>query len=459
MKVTIFGAGYVGLVTGVCFAEIGHDVMLVDVDHRRVEQLRGGISPIYEPGLEDLLAKNIQAGRIAFTTEVQQAVEFGEAQFIAVGTPPDEDGSADLQYVLAVAANIGQHMTEDKVIVTKSTVPVGTAAKVQQVVAETLAKRSNTKNLRAHVASNPEFLKEGAAIDDFMNPDRVVVGVDSPVAERCLHALYLPLLGEALDDKLVVVEVASSELIKYASNAMLATKISFVNELSRVAEQVGANIKDVTYGMSLDRRIGPHFINPGCGYGGSCFPKDVQALVKTAQQYGEPMRLLQAVEDVNKEQKQRLGMKVEHHFGADLKGKTFALWGLAFKPQTDDIREASSRVILQHLLDAGAKVKAYDPKAMPAFAALYPNSSDCLEFCSDVNETLQDVDALVVATEWDVFTQQQPADFAARLADKVVFDGRNIFCAKACEQAGLTYYGIGVGQQCTGTVKLDKECA
>ena len=459
MKITIFGAGYVGLVTGVCFAEIGHQVKVVDIDSDRVSQLKEARSPIYEPGLGKLLAANIAANRIDFTTDIVEAVIFGEVQFIAVGTPADEDGSADLQYVLAVAQSIGQYMTTDKVIVTKSTVPVGTSAKVWQVMQQALADRPEARSLRFFVASNPEFLKEGAAIKDFMYPDRVVIGTDSEEAETCLRELYQPLLKSDLAQKLVLVDITSAELIKYAANAMLATKISFVNELSRLAEKVGADIKSVCYGMGLDQRIGPHFINPGCGYGGSCFPKDVQALISTADAHGEPLRLLQAVEEVNREQKIRLGRKIHQHFKGDLGGKVFALWGLAFKPNTDDIREASSLVVVEYLLSAGAKVRCYDPQAMTAFAKLYQNFSEQLVFCDDLESTLEGAAALVVVTEWLEFLQMQPLDFANRLSARVIFDGRNIFNAKECSDADLIYYGIGVGEPLQTVVpELIKEC-
>ena len=367
MKVTVFGSGYVGLVTGVCLAEVGNDVVCIDVDQQKIENLKKGIIPIYEPGLDALVKHNQQAGRIRFTTDIQEAVSHGVFQFIAVGTPPDEDGAADLQYVLAVAKSIAAYMNDYRIIIDKSTVPVGTADKVKETILQAQEKRGVTIDF--DVVSNPEFLKEGAAIDDFMKPDRIIIGTDNPRTAELLKALYAPF--NRSHERIITMDVRSAELTKYAANAMLATKISFMNELANLAELLGADIEHVRNGIGSDSRIGYSFIYPGCGYGGSCFPKDVKALERTAQQMGYKAELLNAVENVNDRQKQVLFNKIVQHYNGDLQGKTFALWGLAFKPKTDDMREAPSRVILESLINAGASVKAFDPEAMAEATRIY----------------------------------------------------------------------------------------
>lgn len=437
MKTTIFGAGYVGLVTGACLAERGHDVLCVDVNEARVAMLQAGKSPIYEPGLDELLAKNQQAGRLAFTTDVAKAVQHGAVQFIAVGTPPDEDGSADLQYVLAVAKSIGQHMQDYKVIIDKSTVPVGTADKVATAIA------AETDKAFA-VVSNPEFLKEGAAIPDFMQPDRIVIGVEDDKARDVMRELYKPFTDEG--HPLVETDIRSAELSKYAANAMLATKISFMNELSHVAERVGADIEKVRHAISLDRRIGPYFISPGCGYGGSCFPKDVKALIATSKSEGYTPQLLDAVEAVNAAQKHTLLEKINAHFKGDVKNKTFALWGLSFKPNTDDMREATSRVVIEKLQQAGASVQAYDPVAMEEAQRLHPD----LTLCETKEAALQGADALVIVTEWQHFREPDFDGIKAALSSPVIFDGRNLFDLAEMNDKGITYYSIGRACQQVG---------
>jgi UDPglucose 6-dehydrogenase len=372
MKITVFGSGYVGLVTGACLADVGNEVLCIDIDEEKINKLNQGIIPIYEPGLEPIVKANHEAGRLKFSTDVTEGVDHGLFQFIAVGTPPDEDGSADLQYVLAVAESIGTHMQDYKVIVDKSTVPVGTADKVRARVQETL--KNVQRDVDFDVVSNPEFLKEGAAIDDFMKPDRIVIGTDNPRTTELLRALYAPFNRN--HDRLVAMDIRSAELTKYAANAMLATKISFMNELANMAEKLGADIENVRLGIGSDPRIGYHFIYPGCGYGGSCFPKDVQALERIAQQIDYDAPLLQAVEAVNDRQKQRLFDKIDHHFGGDLAGKTIALWGLAFKPNTDDMREAPSRTLMEALWQKGASVQAFDPEAIEETTRIYGERDD-----------------------------------------------------------------------------------
>ncbi|QIL20705.1 UDP-glucose/GDP-mannose dehydrogenase family protein [Thermomonas sp. HDW16] len=443
MRVCIFGTGYVGLVTGTCLAEVGHDVVCVDIDAAKVEGLNNGIIPIYEPGLTPMVKANHAAGRLCFTTDAAAGIAHGDIIFIAVGTPPDEDGSADLKYVLAVARTIGQFVQEPAVIVDKSTVPVGTADKVRAAIAEVLDRRG--ANIAFDVVSNPEFLKEGAAVEDCMRPDRIVIGADNPAAVEKLKRLYAPFNRN--HDRIVSMDVRSAELTKYAANAMLATKISFMNEIANIAEQVGADVEMVRKGIGSDPRIGWHFIYPGAGYGGSCFPKDVQALAKTAQQYGVQPRLLDAVEAVNDAQKGHLFELMERHYGsaAGLRGKTIALWGLAFKPNTDDMREASSRRLLQQLWEAGAKVQAYDPEAMDETRRIFGERSN-FTLCDSDSDALRGADALVVVTEWKQFRSPDFTRLKAALADGVVFDGRNLYEPADVEAAGLAYYGIGRGR-------------
>ncbi|MET0090281.1 MAG: UDP-glucose/GDP-mannose dehydrogenase family protein [Candidatus Thiodiazotropha sp.] len=440
MKVTVFGSGYVGLVTGACLAEVGNDVVCMDVDSRKIDMLNQGEIPIYEPGLEDMVMRNAKAGRLSFTTDVEHAVSHGLFQFIAVGTPPDEDGSADLQYVLAVAESIASHMQEYRVVVDKSTVPVGTADKVRERISQTL--ETLGKQVEFDVVSNPEFLKEGAALDDFMKPDRIIIGTDNPRTTELLRALYAPFNRN--HDRLVAMDIRSAELTKYAANAILATKISFMNELSNLAERLGADIEEVRRGIGADRRIGYYFIYPGCGYGGSCFPKDVKALERTAREVGYNAELLSAVEAVNYRQKQVLFDKIQRHYGGDVKGKTFALWGLSFKPNTDDMREASSRVLMEALWAAGAKVWAYDPEAMEECQRIYGERDD-LVYCEDQDDTLQGADALIVVTEWQVFRSPDFDHLKQALSAPVIFDGRNIYDPARLKAAGFSYYAIGRG--------------
>ncbi len=443
MRVAIFGTGYVGLVTGTCLAEVGHDVVCVDIDQAKVDGLDNGIVPIYEPGLEPMVKANHAAGRLRFTTDAAQAVAHGEVVFIAVGTPPDEDGSADLQYVLAVATTIGTHLQRPAIVVDKSTVPVGTADRVRARIADTLAARG--ADIAFDVVSNPEFLKEGAAVEDCMRPDRIVIGADNPRAVEKLRRLYAPFNRN--HERIVAMDVRSAELTKYAANAMLATKISFMNEIAGIAEKVGADVEMVRHGIGSDPRIGWHFIYPGAGYGGSCFPKDVQALARTAQQHGHEPALLQAVEAVNERQKGHLFELMQRHYGGAgaLRGKTVALWGLAFKPNTDDRRAASSRRLLQLLWAAGAQVRAYDPEAMDETRRIFGERVG-LALCRDAADALQGADALVVITEWKQFRSPDFAALKDRLADAVVFDGRNLYEPAEVEAAGLAYYGIGRGR-------------
>src|SRR6204780_3092187 len=440
MRITIFGSGYVGLVTGACLADAGNDVLCVDVDERKTAMLQRGEVPIHEPGLDTLIKRSADAGRLNFTTNAKEGVDHGLFQLIAVGTPPDEDGSADLRYVLAVARTIGEHMNDYKVVVTKSTVPVGTADKVRAAVRESLQKRR--ASVEFDIASNPEFLKEGAAIGDFMKPDRVVVGTDSPRAAELLRTLYEPFTRN--HDRMIVMDVRSAELTKYAANAMLATKISFMNELANLAERFGADIESVRVGLGSDPRIGYAFIYPGAGYGGSCFPKDVQALQRSAQEVGYDASILAAVESVNHRQKQVLFTKIKAHFG-DLGGKTVAIWGLAFKPNTDDMREAASRVLMESLWSAGAKVRAYDPVAMPECLRIYGQRAD-LVLCKTSPEALQGADALAIVTEWREFRSPDFDLIKSALHTPVIFDGRNIYDPEQMRQAGFDYYAIGRGK-------------
>ena len=438
MKVTIYGSGYVGLVTGACLAQVGNDVLCVDIDPDKIEMLKRGESPIFEPGLTDMLRSNQEAGRLNFTLDPAEGVAHGLFQFIAVGTPPDEDGSADLQHVLAVARSIGEHLDEYRVIINKSTVPVGTADRVKAQVQEMLDQRGTP--IEFDVVSNPEFLKEGAAIDDFMRPDRVVIGTDNPRTTELLRALYTPFNRN--HERILDMDIRSAELTKYAANSLLATKISFMNELSNIAERLGADIEQVRIGIGSDPRIGYQFIYPGAGYGGSCFPKDVRALERTALQNDYTPELLHAVEAVNFRQKRRLFEKISSHYGGDLKGKTIALWGLAFKPNTDDMREASSRVLMEALWEAGASVRAYDPEARDETARIYGARSD-MALCESADEALQGADALVVVTEWNMFRSPDFDQVRNTLSSPVIFDGRNLYDPDFLVKQGFTYYSIG----------------
>jgi len=443
MKISVFGTGYVGLVTGACLAEVGHDVICMDVDQGKIDQLNNGVLPIWEAGLEDIVQRNREDGRLRFTTDPDLVVAHGLIQLIAVGTPPDEDGSADLQYVLAVAKTIAERMTEQRIIVDKSTVPVGTADKVKAQIQATLQERG--QDIPFAVVSNPEFLKEGAAINDFMKPDRIIIGTDSSEAEALLRELYEPFNRQ--HERTVFMDIRSAELTKYAANAMLATKISFMNELSNMAELLGADIEAVRKGMGSDPRIGYHFIYPGCGYGGSCFPKDVKALSKTAEQLGYNAELLKSVDQVNERQKSRLFSKLVHYFGGEenLAGKTIALWGLAFKPNTDDMREAPSRTLMEALWQAGAKVKAFDPVAMDETQRIYADDEN-LQLCDDKYSVLNDCDALVICTEWQQFRAPDFDEIALRLNSKVIIDGRNLYSPERLEKDNWAYYAIGRGR-------------
>jgi UDPglucose 6-dehydrogenase len=451
MKISIFGTGYVGLVTGACLADVGHDVICADVNQAKIDGLKQGIIPIYEPGLESVVKTNVSQGNLRFTTNAEEAVQHAEVIYIAVGTPPDEDGSADLQYVMAVGKTIGQLMQSYKVVVNKSTVPVGTADKVTAVIQQTLAERGFAAEF--DVVSNPEFLKEGAAVADCMRPDRIVIGTSSKFAEDIMREVYAPFNRN--HDKVIVMDVRSSELTKYAANCMLATKISFMNEMANIAERVGADIENVRKGIGSDPRIGYHFIYPGCGYGGSCFPKDVQALARTADQFGYESKILNAVEQVNDKQKYKLFELICKHYGVwqqaakgeikdILKGKTFALWGLAFKPNTDDMREASSRVLMENLWLAGATVKAYDPEAMEETQRIYGNRAD-LVLCGTKEAAINNADALVICTEWKNFRAPDFNAVKENISDPVIFDGRNLFEPANVHRHGLAYYAIGRG--------------
>jgi UDPglucose 6-dehydrogenase len=438
MKVTIFGSGYVGLVTGACLAEVGNDVVCIDIDAGKIQRLNQGEVPIYEPGLDTIIKRNMAAGRLQFTTDVDLGVSHGLFQFIAVGTPPDEDGSADLQYVLAVARSIGERMQDYRIIVNKSTVPVGTADKVREAVNGVLARRGGA--IEFDVVSNPEFLKEGAAIEDFMKPDRIVVGTDNPRTTELLRALYAPF--NRSHDRMVCMDIRSAELTKYAANAMLATRISFMNELANLAERLGADIEKVRVGIGSDPRIGYHFIYPGCGYGGSCFPKDVKALERTARDAGYPAQLLQAVEAVNDRQKEKLFEKIGAYFGGDLAGRTIAVWGLAFKPNTDDMREAPSRTLMEALWQAGAKVRAFDPVAREEAHRIYGERADLI-LCDSPESALQGADALAVVTEWNVFRSPDFDEIKETLSRPAIFDGRNIYDPAHMKAQGFDYFAIG----------------
>ncbi|MDT0627746.1 UDP-glucose/GDP-mannose dehydrogenase family protein [Alteromonas sp. W364] len=438
MKVTVFGIGYVGLVQAAVLAEVGHDVVCVDVDQSKVDNLEKGIIPIYEPGLTPLVTSNFEQGRVKFTTDAEMGVTHGEVVFIAVGTPPDEDGSADLKYVQAVAKTIATHMQKHKIIINKSTVPVGTADKVIATVSATLNELN--KDFTFDVVSNPEFLKEGAAVNDCMRPDRIILGTESEFAEKKLRELYSPFNRN--HDKIIVMDVRSAELTKYAANCMLATKISFMNEMSNLAELMGADIENVRKGIGSDPRIGYQFIYPGCGYGGSCFPKDVQALVRSANGVGYKAKILESVEAVNYRQKEKLFDYLMDFYKGDLKGKTIALWGLSFKPNTDDMREASSRVLMEKLWEQGAKVQAFDPEAMEETQRIYGNRSD-LSLMGTKEATLNNADCLVICTEWQAFRAPDFELIKSSIKDPVVFDGRNLFEPSLMSEYGLHYYAIG----------------
>ena len=445
MKVTVFGSGYVGLVTGACFADAGNQVLCVDIDAAKVARLQKGEVPIHEPGLEQLVRRSLDKGRLKFTTDAVAGVRHGLFQFIAVGTPPEEDGSADLSHVLAVAETIGRHMTEFRIIVDKSTVPVGTADEVRERIERTLGERG--VNLEFDVVSNPEFLKEGAAVSDFMKPDRIVVGTDDPRTAELLRSLYEPFTRNR--DRMIVMDVRSAELTKYAANAMLATKISFMNEMANVAERVGADIEKVRLGIGSDPRIGYSFIYPGAGYGGSCFPKDVKALVHSAREHGLDARLLASVEAVNERQKSVLFEKINSYFQGKLSGRTLALWGLAFKPNTDDMREAPSRTLMEALWSAGATVRAYDPVAMPEARRIYGERAD-LVLADSAEQALAGADALAILTEWQEFRSPDFDGIRDALRSPAIFDGRNLYDPALVRSFGLRYFAIGRGEPLTG---------
>lgn len=440
MKVTVFGIGYVGLVQAAVLAEVGHNVVCVDVDQAKVDGLKNGVIPIYEPGLTPLVKSNYEAGRVEFTTNAEEGVTHGDIIFIAVGTPPDEDGSADLKYVLAVASTIAEHMQKHKIIINKSTVPVGTADKVTAKVQDVL--NSLNKDTSFDVVSNPEFLKEGAAVSDCMRPDRIILGTESEKSEKKLRELYAPFNRN--HDKIITMDVRSAELTKYAANCMLATKISFMNEMANLAEKFGADIENVRKGIGSDPRIGYQFIYPGCGYGGSCFPKDVQALIRSATSIGYDAKILQSVESVNYRQKEKLFDYIMHYYNNDISGKTIALWGLSFKPNTDDMREASSRVLMEKLWEQGAKVQAFDPEAMEETQRIYGNRND-LALMGTKEATLNGADCLAICTEWQAFRAPDFEHIKESLNDAVMFDGRNLFDPSLVNEYGLDYYAIGRG--------------
>lgn len=440
MKIVVVGTGYVGLVTGACLADVGHDVTCIDVNVEKIENLKKGILPIYEPGLDDIVERNTKKKRLHFSTNLPEAIKGAEVAFIAVGTPPGEDGSADLQYVLAVAREIGENMNDYGVVVTKSTVPVGTAQKVRAEIAKALEARG--KDIPYDVASNPEFLKEGAAIDDFMKPDRIVVGIDSDRAQEIMDRLYKPFVLNG--HPVIFMDIPSAEMTKYAANSMLATKISFMNDIANLCEIMGADVNAVRRGIGTDPRIGNKFIYPGIGYGGSCFPKDVKALIRTARENGYNMRILQAVEDVNQDQKSVLFQKVMKHYGGDIKGKTFGMWGLAFKPQTDDMREAPSLVLIEKLLAEGARVKVYDPVAIKEARHILGSK---VEYSADEYDAVRDADALLLVTEWAEFRSPDFDKIQKNMKGSVIFDGRNIYNGAELSESGFHYYGIGVKEQ------------
>jgi UDPglucose 6-dehydrogenase len=438
MKITVVGTGYVGLVSGACFAEVGIKVCCVDIDQSKIDGLKDGVLPIYEPGLEEIVKRNIAANRLTFTTDLGKSIQGSEVVFIAVGTPPGEDGSADLKYVLNVADEIGTSMADYLVVVTKSTVPVTTGQKVKEVIQKALAKRNS--DLSFSVASNPEFLKEGAAIEDFLKPDRIVIGVEDNRAETILRRLYKPF--QLNGDRMIFMDIPSAEMTKYAANAMLATKISFMNDIANLCERVGANASMVRKGIGSDPRIGTKFIYPGVGYGGSCFPKDVKAIIRTAKNYGYELKVLQAVEEVNENQKQVIVDKVISQFGNDLKGMTFGLWGLSFKPNTDDMREAPALVIINQLISLGAIIKAFDPVAMEEAKNHYLGNK--VEYVKDGYDACVEADALLLITEWSEFRMPSWDVLSKLMKQKIVFDGRNLYDRKYLEELGFVYHGIGV---------------
>ena len=438
MKISVIGTGYVGLVSGACLADVGNDVLCLDVDQRKIDSLLSGVIPIFEPGLEDMVRRNVKSGRLKFTTDIAAATAFGQIQFIAVGTPPDEDGSADLKYVTEAARSIGRHMSEAKIIVDKSTVPVGTADLVRKTIAEELAKRG--EKFPYSVVSNPEFLKEGAAVEDFMKPDRIIIGADDERAIQAMRTLYAPF--QRNHERIMFMDVRSAELTKYAANAMLATRISFMNELALLAEKLGADIEHVRRGIGSDPRIGYDFLYPGCGYGGSCFPKDVQALQRTGRDNGQELHILAAVERVNELQKEVLLDKISKRFKGDLTGRHFAIWGLAFKPNTDDMREAPSRVLIEGLWSKGATVSAYDPVAMEEAERIY-GSDARIRYAGTPTATLDGADALVIVTEWKVFRSPDFGAIKTHLKQPVIFDGRNLYDPAVVKGEGIEYYPIG----------------
>jgi UDPglucose 6-dehydrogenase len=439
MKIVVVGTGYVGLVTGACLAEVGTDVICIDVNEKKINNLKKGILPIYEPGLDIIVERNFKAGRLRFDTNLHEAIEGAQIAFIAVGTPPGEDGSADLKYVLQVAEQVGTSMDGYLIVVTKSTVPVGTASKVKKTIKAALDKRN--ADIEFDVASNPEFLKEGAAVDDFLKPDRIVIGVESEKAKTLLDLLYEPFVLNG--HPVLFMDIPSAEMTKYAANAMLATKISFMNEIANLCERVGANVNEVRLGIGSDPRIGHRFIYPGIGYGGSCFPKDVKALIRTASEYKYDMRILRSVEDVNEDQKKVIVNKIEKHFGKSLEGKTFCIWGLSFKPNTDDMREAPSLVIIEALLEAGAKVNAYDPVAMKEASHLLSKE---VKLKDDAISAAENADAIVLVTEWPEFRLPDWETIQEKMKDRVMFDGRNIYNRKEMKKFGFTYYAVGRGK-------------
>ncbi len=441
MNVTVFGVGYVGLVQAAVLADVGHHVCCVDIDENKIEGLKKGTIPIFEPGLSDLVLQNYEKKRLDFTTDAKRGVDHAEIQFIAVGTPPDEDGSADLQYVLAVAGKIAEFMSDNKIVINKSTVPVGTADKVKSHMSEILEGR--TLDASFYVASNPEFLKEGSALEDCMRPERIIVGTDSDEVEEKIRELYEPFSRSF--DKIMVMDVRSAEFTKYAANCLLATKISFMNEMSNLAEKLGVDIEQVRRGIGSDSRIGYQFIYPGCGYGGSCFPKDVQALERSANEVGFEAKILKAVESVNYKQKEKLFSHISSFYSGGVAGKTFAVWGLSFKPNTDDMREASSRVLLEALWAAGARVQAYDPQAMEEAQRIYGTRDD-LRLMGTKEAALHGADGLVIVTEWKSFRVPDFEQLKTELQDKVIFDGRNLYDPARVEAIGLVYYGIGRGR-------------
>ena len=448
MKITVFGTGYVGLVTGACLADVGHQVVCVDIDQAKIDKLKQGLIPIYEPGIEDVVKRCVAEGTLNFTTSAEDGVNHGVLQFIAVGTPPDEDGAADLQYVVAVARTIGRHMSDYKVVIDKSTVPVGTAEKVQAAISGELTQRG--AQLSFDVCSNPEFLKEGSALEDFTKGARIIVGTDSDKVRDLMRECYAPYMRN--HDKLMFMDVRAAEFTKYAANAMLATKISFMNEMSQMAERLGVDIEHVREGIGSDPRIGYHFIYPGAGYGGSCFPKDVQALARTAKDIGYHPELLLAVENVNLRQKETLFTKLDKAFDGDLAGKTIAVWGLSFKPNTDDMREAPSRTLMESLWAAGAKVKAYDPEAMEECQRIYGNRED-LMFCGTRNEAVKSADALVICTEWKTFRTVDFSWLKEQLNFSVIVDGRNLYNPDDAKAAGFQYYAVARGDSIASPVQ------